>query len=86
MHSKRYYKICICSVILGELDSFWSYKAFKIIFLKILDAIYCIMKVGIFLIPLSITLFNQKIFFLGGEMWKIELQKIEGNLFDELRK
>ena len=73
MHSKRYYKICICSVILGELDSFWSYKAFNIIFLKILDAIYCITKVGIFLIRLSITLFNQKIlgFFFSGE-WDVK--------------
>ena len=72
MHSKRYYKICIFSVILEELDSFWSYKAFNIIFLKILDVIYSITKVGIFLIPLSITLFNQKIlgFFFSGE-WDV---------------
>ena len=27
MHSKRCYKICICSVILGELESFRNYKA-----------------------------------------------------------
>ena len=25
MHSKRRYKICICSVILGELDSFRNF-------------------------------------------------------------
>ena len=40
MHSKRRYKICICSGILGELDeSFRNYKSFGIIFTKILDAI-----------------------------------------------
>ena len=39
MHSKRRYKICICSVILGELESFRNYKGFSIIFPKILDAI-----------------------------------------------
>ena len=36
MHSKRRYKICICLVILGELESFIG---FNIIFPKILDAI-----------------------------------------------
>ena len=40
MHSKWRYKICICSVILGELKSFpWNYKVFSIISPKILDAI-----------------------------------------------
>ena len=39
MHSKWRYKICICSVILGELKSFRNYKGFSIIFLKIFDAI-----------------------------------------------
>ena len=39
MHSKRRYKICICSVILGELEHFRNYKGFSIIFPKILDAI-----------------------------------------------
>ena len=27
MHSKRRYKICICSVILGELESFLNLRA-----------------------------------------------------------
>ena len=40
MHSKRRYKICICSVILGELESFQYSKGFFIIFLKILDINY----------------------------------------------
>ena len=31
-------KICICSVILGELKSFRNYKGFSIIFTKIFDA------------------------------------------------
>ena len=36
MHSKRRYKICICSVILGELKkSFRIYKGFSIIFVEI---------------------------------------------------
>ena len=39
MHSKRRYKICIRSGILGELESFRNYKSFGIIFTKILDAI-----------------------------------------------
>ena len=29
MHSKRGYRICICSVILGELESFRNYKGFS---------------------------------------------------------
>ena len=39
MQSEGRYKICICSVILGELESFRNYKGFSIIFPKILDAI-----------------------------------------------
>ena len=39
MHPKRQYKICICSVILGELESFRNYNGFFIIFPKILAAI-----------------------------------------------
>ena len=40
MHSKRRYKICICSVILGELESFRNYKGFSIIFPKILGFLF----------------------------------------------
>ena len=40
MRSKRRYKICICSVILGELESFRNYKGLSIIFLKILLTYY----------------------------------------------
>ena len=61
MHSKRRYKIFVCSVILGELESFRNYKGFSIIFPQILDAIQRITKVRIFLIPLSITYLNPKI-------------------------
>ena len=39
MHSKRRYEICICSVVLGQLESFQNYKGIVIIFPKILDAI-----------------------------------------------
>ena len=39
MHSKQRYKICICSVILGELESFPNYKGLSVIFPKILEVI-----------------------------------------------
>ena len=55
MHSKQRYEICVCSVVLGEIESFRNYKGFSIIFPQILDAIQRITKVQIFLIPLSIT-------------------------------
>ena len=61
MHSKRRYKICICSVILGELEAFRNYKGFNVIYPKILDAVERFTKVRIFLIPLSITFLNPKI-------------------------
>ena len=46
MYFKRRYKICICSVILGQLESFGNYKGFGIIFPKILDAIESFTKVA----------------------------------------
>ena len=61
MHFKQRYKIWICSVILGELESFWNSKGFIIIFPNILDAIWRITKVTHFLIPLAITFVNPKI-------------------------
>ena len=39
MHSKRRYKICICSFVLGQLESFRNYKGLSIIFPKMLDKI-----------------------------------------------
>ena len=48
MHSKRRYKICICLIILEELESFLNYKGFGIIFPKILHTIQRITKVIIF--------------------------------------
>ena len=39
MHSKGRYKICICSVILGEFWPLRNYKGFNIILQKILDTI-----------------------------------------------
>ena len=57
MHSTRRYKIYICSVILGELESFRNYKGFSLIFPKILDAIERFTKVRIVLI-LPITFLN----------------------------
>ena len=61
MHSRRRYKICICSVILGELEAFRNYKGFNVIYPKILDAVERFTKVRIFVIPLSITFLNPKI-------------------------
>ena len=61
MHSKGRYKICICSVILGDLEAFRNYKGFSVIFPKILDAIERFTEVRIFLIPLSITFLNPKL-------------------------
>ena len=52
MYSKLCDKICICSVILGELKSLRNCKGFSIIFPKILVAIQRIMKVKIFFNPL----------------------------------
>ena len=54
MHSKVRYKICTCSVKVGELQSFGNYKGSSIIFPKILDAIWPITKVRHFFISLSI--------------------------------
>ena len=61
MHSKRCYKICICSFVLGRLESFRNYKGLRIIFAKILDAILSFTKVRIFLIPPSIARLDSKI-------------------------
>ena len=58
MHSKQRYKIC--SVIVGELESFRNYKGFSIIFPKILDTVELFTKVRIVLIPLSITFLNPR--------------------------
>ena len=44
MHSKQRYKICISSVVLGQLESFRNYKGLRIIFPKILDAILTFTK------------------------------------------
>ena len=58
---KRRYKICICSVILGELESFQNYKGFSIILPTILDVIQRFTKVRILLMHLSVTFSNSKI-------------------------
>ena len=39
MHSKGGYKICICLVILGELEAFENYKDFSFISPNILETI-----------------------------------------------
>ena len=97
MQCKRRYKICICSVVLGELGSFRNYKGFGITFPKVFficNSTERIAKVRIFLIPLSITFSNPKVLgFLfckkNSVTWqwnvKIKLQKIVGNLLDNRR-
>ena len=72
MHSKRRYKISICSVIIGDLEAFRNYKGFSVIFPKILDAIERFTEVRMFLIPLCITFLNAKL--LGF----LFLRKLEG--------
>ena len=86
-------KICICSVILGELESFEITSASVFCSQKFYMRFNFLRKCNFFLIPLFITFFNPKnsrfFFFekyLSSEMWKIKLQKIVGNLLDKLRK
>ena len=61
IHSKGRYKLCIRSIILGHFESFRNFKGFIIIFQKVLDAVYRLTKVRIFLIPTSITFLSPKI-------------------------
>ena len=61
MNYKRCYKICICSVVLRQLESFRNYKRLRIIFPKIFDAILSFTKGRIFLIPPSIACLGPKI-------------------------
>ena len=61
MHSKRRYKICICSVMLGKPEVFRNYEGFSVTFPKIVGAMVLFTKVRIFLIPLSIQFLNPKI-------------------------
>ena len=92
LHTHKWrYKICICSVIEGDFESFRNFKGFSIIFPKTVDAIHRFTNVRIFLIPISITFLNPEILgflFLRKrallEEWivKIKLQKIVGNLLD----
>ena len=60
IHSKRSYKICIRSVILGGLECFRDYKSFSFVLPKILDVIQRITKERILLITLFITFLNPK--------------------------
>ena len=61
MHSKWRYKICMCSVILGEDESFRNYNGLSIVFPTILDEIWRITKMRHFLILNTTTFFNPKI-------------------------
>ena len=62
MYSKCAKKIYVCSVVLGQLESFRNYKGFSIIFRKILTAIYSSTKVTIFLTTLCIVYSIPKFF------------------------
>ena len=66
MNSKQHCKICLCSVILGELESFRNDKGLSIIFSKIFRCNFKFYERENFLIPLFIALSNSKIlgFFL----------------------
>ena len=69
MHSKRRYKICTCSVILWELESFRNYKGFSIIFP--LDEINVLRKTEFFWF-LSTSSLRSKRFRLVSEQRKTE--------------
>ena len=67
----------MCSVILGQLDSFRNFKVFT--------------KERIFLIPLSIIFLNRKVlgflFSMKNRLtWGVKLNYSVGNLLVELRK
>ena len=61
MHYNQRCKICICSVILGELKAFRNYKGLSVILSKSLDAIEHFTKLTIFLISHSIIFLNPEI-------------------------
>ena len=60
MHSERHYKLCNCSVILGEIESFRNYKGVRVVFPKIVGEIWRITKLRRFLI-LNAKFLNPKI-------------------------
>ena len=62
-HSKRRYKIIVCSVLQGNLNLTWIFRIYKASsnnFRNILGAIWRITKVRHFLIPFSIAFLNWK--------------------------
>ena len=72
MHSKQRYKICICSVILGEIESFRNITG---------ATIQRITKVRIFLIPVFCAFLDPKILgFLyckkNSLTWKVKCEKL----------
>ena len=75
MHYKRRRKICICSVILGELAVFRNYKGLSVILSKRLHAIEHFTKVRIVLIAHSITFLNRGI---KGFLFQRKLAKHRG--------
>ena len=56
-----YENLCIFSLIVWELEPFWNYKGFSIIFPKILEAVQRIDGNENFLIPVSIIFSNPKV-------------------------
>ena len=96
MHSRRPYKIFICSVILSEFKSFRNYKSFRIIFS---EKFRCNVKFyeseNFSDSSLRHILESENFRFLlskkNSVTWvvkykKIKVQKIVGNLFEKLRK
>ena len=87
MHYNQRCKICICSVILGELKAFWNYMGLSVFLSKSLDVIEHFTKLTIFLISHSIIflnseikgfLFLQKLAEMRTKMWKNNLRKLWG--------
>ena len=97
MHSKRRYKICMCSVILGELESFRNYNGFRINYYA--ENFRCnltLTKVRSFLFSSLYDSFESEKFRFpfstkNSPTWRVKceknkLQKIVWNLLDKLRK
>ena len=89
MHSEPRYKICFCSVIIGELESFRNYQGFSYFFsLKFQMLFSALRKRNLFYSSLHHMFESENFSFpfsyekqpnLGGKMCKIKLQKSVGN-------
>ena len=82
IYTKRCNKICTCSVILGELESFRNYKGIRNIFSEHFRCHLTYYEIeNFFLIPFSITFLNPKILgFLfctnNSLIWAVKCEKL----------